>query len=347
MSVPTGRPLHARGQHPPAMAADADSEEHGQTAEKAATKAPADEAEPQSADVISSSPAAGSGESPLRSAISVVTTLGPPLTIVTALMIYFGWARSDAQAQFMGVDVRLFGFSTQDYVLQSISTLYLPLLVIAVLALAGLAMHQRVDHAVRRPSVPPILRTAGRVAFVVGFVGAGLAVIDAARYPTRDSLVVPLVLALGTAIAAYGSWLARAARDPDATVPASPSWQRALRTLLVGSVITLALFWEVSVYAGVVGRGYAQQIAASLSELPRATAFSVSSLGIDAPGVDEERVVVSPEAGTEAARYRTTGLRFLASSGGRIFLLHDGWRPGNGIVIVLPDNEQIVWQFSR
>jgi hypothetical protein len=41
------------------------------------------------------------------------------------------------------------------------------------------------------------------------------------------------------------------------------------------------------------------------------------------------------------------GLRFLASSGGRIFLLHDGWKPRGGTVIVLPDNEQVRWQFSR
>lgn len=247
----------------------------------------------------------------------------------------------------MGVDVRLFGFSTQDFVLQSISTLYIPLLAIAVLALGALAIHQRVDHALRRASARPVLRTAGRAAFVVGLVAAGLTILTAARAPTQASLVNPLILALGTALAAYGSWLTGAARDPDATVPVVPPWQRALRTLLVGSVITLALFWEVSMYAGVVGRGYAQQIARDVPKLPSATAFSVSPLGIDAPGVDEERIDVGVEAGTDTARYRTTGLRFLASSGGRMFLLHDGWRPGDGTVIVLPDNEQIVWQFSR
>src|SRR5438067_1708421 len=49
-----------------------------------------------------------SDESPLRSALSVLTNLGPPLTIATALMFYFGWARSDAQARYMGLDVSLF-----------------------------------------------------------------------------------------------------------------------------------------------------------------------------------------------------------------------------------------------
>ena len=46
------------------------------------------------------------------------TTLGPPITIVSGLMFYFGWARTTVQARYMGLDVSLFGFSTQDYVSQ-------------------------------------------------------------------------------------------------------------------------------------------------------------------------------------------------------------------------------------
>ena len=62
-------------------------------------------------------PPPDAADSPMRAAVSVLTTLGPPLTIATALMFYFGWARSDVQARYMGLDVSLFGFSTQDYVL--------------------------------------------------------------------------------------------------------------------------------------------------------------------------------------------------------------------------------------
>jgi hypothetical protein len=69
--------------------------------------------------------------------LSVVTTLGPPLTIATALMFYFGWARSDTQARYMGLDVSLFGYSTQDYVLRSTKLLFIPLLVILSLALVS------------------------------------------------------------------------------------------------------------------------------------------------------------------------------------------------------------------
>lgn len=84
-----------------------------------------------------------------------------------------------------------------------------------------------------------------------------------------------------------------------------------------------------------------------MSRLPRVTAFSSSPLGIEAPGVREQPIAGGPAPGTGAARYRTTGLRFLVSSGGRMFLLHDGWKPRTGTVIVVPDNEQLRWQFSR
>jgi hypothetical protein len=295
-----------------------------------------------------SSPAAGGGESPLRTAVSVLTTLGPPLTIATALMLYFGWERSAAQARLMGLNESLFGFSTRDYVLRSISTLYVPLLAVAALALAWLALHQRVERALQRPSSRPALRRAGRAATVTGLLMVAGAVLSAilTRNQNPTPMVEPLVLAAGTATAAYGGWLAGVAGDPGTPSLAAPPWQRALRVLLVGSVITLSLFWEMSSFAAVVGRGQALEIARTISRYPRATAYSATPLGIQAPGVREERVAAGPGS-KEAASYRTTGLRFLARSGGRMFLLHDGWTPRRGTVIVLPDNEQVRWQFSR
>ena len=291
--------------------------------------------------------ASAADESPLRSALSVLTTIGPPVTIATALMIYFGWARSDTQARTMGLDVSLFRYTTQDYLLLSISTLYVPLLVVATLALGGLALHRRVDEALRRPTARATLRTVGRAALVVGLGVSGAAVTIAAGGTDQAPLIIPLGLAGGTAIAAYGGWLASVASDADAAGSNLPAWQRALRLLLVGSVITLALFWEVSNFASVVGRGYAQQIEATVPRLPRVIAFSPTALGIEAPGVREERIEAGPDSSNETDRYRTTGLRFLVSSGGRIFLLHDGWKARGGTVIVLPDNEQVRWQFSR
>jgi hypothetical protein len=347
MSASSERRLTADGPRAAGQAPAVDPAVDAHSVDGAGPAVPPADAEANNAPPSTPSAASASDESPLRSALSVLTTLGPPLTIATALMFYFGWARSNVQAQFMGLDVSLFGFSTQDYVLQSISTLYVPLLTIAALALGWLALHQRVSHALGRSSARPALRAAGGIALAVGLLMATAAVLIAIVDRTWAPLVLPLVLASGTAIAAYGGWLAGAAGHPQISGPAGPPWQRALRALLIGSVITLALFWEVSNYAGVVGRGYALELARTLPARPRATVFSTTPLGIQAPGVHEQQLPVDPDGGKEALRYRTTGLRFLVRSGGRMFLVHDGWTPQRGTVIVLPDNDQVRWQFSR
>lgn len=283
--------------------------------------------------------------SPLASALSVLTTLGPPLTILSALLIYFGWARSDQQARAMGLDVSQFGFTAQDYVMRSISTLYVPLLAISVLAFGWLVGHARLVRALAVTGRRRAFRIGARIACGVGVAAAGTAVLTAAL-GADGSLLVPMVLAAGVALARYGGWLAAAAAAPP--IPAqAPAWQRALRSLLVGVLITLALFWELSMFAGLVGRGYAQQIADTIGSLPRATAFSATPLRIEAPGVTEQQLPAPAGSPPDGTRYRTTGLRLLVVSGGRLFLLHDGWTPRLGTVIVLPDDPAVRWQFSQ
>jgi hypothetical protein len=275
----------------------------------------------------------------------VVTTIGPPLTLVTALMIYFGWARTREQGRQMGVDVSLFGYSTQDYVLRSISSLYIPLLAFAAVALAWLAAHQRVQRALRWPARWPRLRRVGRAALALGLLLAAVAVVVASvglASPAWLPLATPLVLAAGTLVAAYGGWLVSATPGGPENPVAVPTWQATLRLLCLGSIVSLALFWAMSVYAGIVGRGYALQVEQQVARLPEATAFSRSPLGIEASGIVETRL-----GSGDGVTYRTSGLRFLERSGGRIFLVHNGWTARDGSVIVLPDNDEIRWQFSR
>jgi hypothetical protein len=79
-----------------------------------------------------------------------------------------------------------------------------------------------------------------------------------------------------------------------------------------------------------------------VGRLPSAELTSSVPLGLDAPGVEESRVDVLGDAD----RYRTTGLRLLARASGKIILLHDGWSPTTGSVIVLADSDDFVWLFS-
>lgn len=281
--------------------------------------------------------------STLRSALSVVTAVGTPLTMITALMYYFGWARSNAQSQSMGIDVSVFHLSAQDYVLRSISTLFVPLLVAAGMGIGWLELHRRIAASIDPASGSRAVRVAGATTMYVGLAAALVGVIFAAKklpWPP-GTVVFPLLLAAGTVLAAYGHHLVRAGTKPPA--PQGPArWQGVLENLLVGVVIAIAVFWAVGQYAGIVGRGIAEQFETKPSSLPHATAISEAPLGLDAPNVATTPIMVGPKT-----LYRTTGLRLLGESGGRLFLLNEGWNRTRGRIMVVDTDKSVQWEFSR
>jgi hypothetical protein len=293
---------------------------------------------------------------------SVLGSLGALLGVLTAVMYYFGWRRSDVQAREMGIDVSLFGFSSQDYVLRSISSLFLPLLVLLAVGLAALAGQARVRRLLAGRGLGEGRRrraaAAARWATAGGAALAGLCILFAAaagdsRRPwgvawladrLRDhQYVVPLVQVVATLVAAYCWWL-RGKLDPRPVPVAAPFWQSTLAVALVAGTVALGGFWMLEEYASAVGRGYARQIAAGADRLPHAVVLSATPLGITAPGVREDRIGA---AGSPDVRYRTSGLRLLARSGGKVLLVHDGWTPSSGTVIVVSDGPELAWQFSR
>ena len=243
----------------------------------------------------------------------------------------------------MGIEVSLFHFSAQDYVLRSISTLFVPLLVAGAVGIAWLELHRRVSAAVGSTERRRAVRVAGRMTVCVGIATAIGGVVLAAmklHWPL-GSVVFPLLLAGGTAFAAYGRQLIRLGSEPAAPESSVARWQTVLQNLLVGVVIAIAVFWAVGEYAGIVGRGIGQDIERRVSALPKATAISETPLGIDAPNVRTSEISVGPET-----LYRTTGLRLLGESGGRLFLLNDGWSRRGGSIIVLEEDKSVRWQFA-
>lgn len=281
--------------------------------------------------------------SALRSALSVITAVGTPLTIITALMLYFGWARSDAQSKWMGIDVSLFHFSAQDYVLRSVRTLFVPLLVVGVVGICWLELHRRIVASVDQHGNTKAVRIAGTVTMCVGLSTAIVGVVLAAQHLhwPPGAVVFPLLLAAGAALAAYGHQLRRLGAAPNGAGSSVARWQDVLQILLVGLIIAAAVFWALGEYAQIVGRGVALSFEQNISALPKATAISESPLSIDAPNVRTAPIVVGPKS-----LYRTTGLRLLGESGGRLFLLNDGWSRRSGSIIVLADDKSISWQFG-
>jgi hypothetical protein len=294
-----------------------------------------------------------------QDAFAILGSLGALVTIITAVMLYFGWRRSDVQAQDMGIDVSLFGFSTQDYVLRSISSLYLPLLAVFGLAVAWSWLHSKVAGMLRRLATAKpearerVARRCRFVAVTATALAAGCVLFALATglssppwpvEPIADALgdrqwTVPGALVLATLTATYAFWArSRLTEGDDADSPRS---QVALTSAVVVSTVVLGCFWMLEEYATAVGHRYALQIAANVHDLPRASVISPTPLGIRANGVREELVQASG-----ATYFRTMGLRLLARSGGKVLLLPSNWTPSSGIVVIA-DRADLVWQFSR
>ncbi|GAB3399408.1 hypothetical protein GCM10027569_01330 [Flindersiella endophytica] len=280
----------------------------------------------------------------LGSALSLVAAFGPPLTIATAALVYFGWARVYVGTRILGLDATVFDLTTQDYVLGSVSTLWLPLLIVAAIGVGWLLLHERAVAAIQAKHLTGLrLLVRGLTYGLVAFPLLGVA---ASRiWPAWGELVLPLSITVGILATTYGITMRRrisAALGTHNETATLASWHRPLARVLIGLLITLTLFWELTNYAGVVGRGYAQQVVAGLPDRTGVIVYAVKDLQLDAAGIHETRF--TEKASTYGYRYE--GLRLLQKSGDKYFLLPAEWNFEEGKTIVLTDNDAIRLEFT-
>jgi hypothetical protein len=76
----------------------------------------------------------------------------------------------------------------------------------------------------------------------------------------------------------------------------------------------------------------------NLGRRPEVVITSDSRLHLDGPGVTEIRLENDPDD-EGAARFRYTGLRMIEHTGGKLFLVPDGWTRQYGVVFVLRDDD--------
>ncbi|CAN7369580.1 hypothetical protein [Arthrobacter sp. LjRoot14] len=265
-----------------------------------------------------------------KRAVDMLAVIGPPLTIATALLVYFGWARTDAQAKAMGLDVSLFGFTVQDFVLRSIPSLFIPLVWLLIVAAVWLSVDRFLAGRLTAGRGAGIRRLAA-VILVAGLGCAAAMWLVVILQPERTVLFVPYIMAGGVLLAAWGlSLWRRSAEVPGRSLAAL---SRGSEKTLIFCLVTLLLFWGTSDYAQALGRGLAVSYEQRSALLPTAVVYSKDRLGISAPNVTEQ------SSGTaEHPVYQYSGLRLLVVSGGRIFLLNEGWTLRSGKVVVLRDD---------
>ena len=219
--------------------------------------------------------AAASERRPPPDLMTVVTSIGSPIALATALLFYFGWVRSEEQAQAFGADASVFAMSTNDYLLRSVNILFFPVM---LLLLAGL-LAIRVDRRLRNgDEAHPRVGTSRDPAAVL------LGVLPARRHrPPRGHRAVRRgdAAVLGDA----GRPRSDVRRCP------APVGQRGGRPAPFGVVVCLValvvvcLFWQTERLASLGGEALAEDIKDHLDDrLAQVEVFSAKDLQIDGPG---------------------------------------------------------------
>jgi len=283
--------------------------------------------------------------------LSLGASVVAPITIISALLFYFGYVSSRAQYAYFGIDVDAIGLSTQDYVMRSPQPLLVPLLVLVVIAVALVALHLWVTAWLGRAR-PERARIVTHRALYIGLVilAAGITLII--LYPVLAdwpyyNLVTPIIVAVGAGVVAY-SWrlVSRLPPQPDA-LP-SPAGSPALRRMglvLLCVLVAATLFWSTATIAQWSGRGLARQDARHLDDLPRVILDTKERLYITDPFIKETAL---PPSEGQTFRYRYRNLRLLIQGKDRMFFVPDAWSASDSTLVVpLDDSVRVRFQFQN
>ena len=283
-------------------------------------------------------PSSASGRGDLRAVLQAVGSVVAPTSLLTALLFYFGWAHTYWFHQHFGIDISLLGFGTQDYLMRSVDTLFLPLTVLA--AMAGLFLW---GHTAMERWLSGSERGRGALRSLSGLLSGGglaLVMIGLGGLFLPPGLLYGLSLSAGALAFAYGSYLKRRFPGVSAEFPGSADRTRLARVSATFILVALGLFWAAANYASSLGETRADTFEATLPGLPAAYLHSKEPLGIAAPGVVEDACPTG-----EGFRYRYRGLRLLTQAADRYFLLPESWSPSTGMAIVIPANGSVWMQF--
>jgi heme/copper-type cytochrome/quinol oxidase subunit 2 len=283
--------------------------------------------------------------------LSLGASVVAPITIISALLFYFGYVSSRAQYAYFGIDVDTIGLSTQDYVMRSPQPLLVPLLVLVMIAVALVALHLWVTAWLGRAR-PERARIVTHRALYIGLVilAAGITLII--LYPVLAdwpyyNLVTPIIVAVGAGVVAY-SWrlVSRLPPQPDA-LP-SPAGSPALRRMglvLLCVLVAATLFWSTATIAQWSGRGLARQDARHLDDLPRVILDTKERLYISDPFIKETAL---PASEGQTFHYRYRNLRLLIQGKDRMFLVPDAWSASDSTLVVpLDDSVRVRFQFQN
>ncbi len=259
-------------------------------------------------------------------ALQGVSAIIAPATLLTGIAFYFGWQRVRSFDEYFGLNPGAVGYSTRDYVLNSLDALFLPVVVVLIALIAFALGHAYVTDAQRTGRRSPA--TLHRLSEVALVLGAMLLLVGGLAAFTVFPFHTPYLIA--TLFPAAGVLLIAHAVDQRERLRGDPPLPTAAR-VFVALFVAVCLFWAAGLYAETVGRNQAAALARNLDVLPAVTLSSRSDLGLNSFGNN----AVTESVGAKTHTY--SGLRLLAVDNGTMWLLPQGWKPAAGRLFAVPE----------
>jgi hypothetical protein len=259
-----------------------------------------------------------------RDAVFQAIAAGASLsTAAAALLVYVGWVRDYYTDAYFGLSSSLVGYGVVDTMLRSIASVLLPVMAIGLLVLTILLA--------RILGLAPLFTEWYHfVKFGIGAACAGIFITTALGFLSAAWVQItgPAAICVGLLFMGWGCWIRQ--RQSGAAKERRPA-----RSAMVVSLVlaVFAFLWSLSDYAAWYGTNAARDIQGGLASAPDVIVHSHFNLGLAGPGVTYAKF----RSGSAEFGYEYNGLRLLAYSNSRYFLLPRRWQPGSGSVIVLSD----------
>jgi hypothetical protein len=270
-----------------------------------------------------------------RRVVGLVFAVVAPVTLISALAYYFGYRREEAFAGYFGIDQSTLGLTSNQYVLQSVDALFVPITVVLLVAFGAVFLHalagDRLDRW-ERVNVTPIVVFVGLCALVLG-----IALLAGDPIASGYGYLQALGPAIGVTLLLYALVRTR-----------SVSRHALAGAFFVGiALVVVSLFWATSDYANSRGLSEARRLAHDITVDPAVTIYSKKDLAIHplAPGSGAGgkcAVLRVQHFRTGAYRFAYSGFTFLLQSGGNYFVTPTGgdprthWDASRDSVFIIP-----------
>jgi hypothetical protein len=96
----------------------------------------------------------------IKSTLETIGRIIAPITVITALLYYFGWIRTGAIFGRFGVDQRVLAYSVDDYLLRSAGVAFRPLAFLLLGVATSVAIWYGLTRIANRPKTRQTYRCA-------------------------------------------------------------------------------------------------------------------------------------------------------------------------------------------